>query len=361
MQPFCCRYKHHPFMNEQVKLTQFSKGGGCGCKIAPAVLQQILQTDNKGSFGNLLVGNESSDDAAVYQLDENTAMVSTTDFFMPIVDDAFDFGRIAAANAISDVYAMGGKPLMAIAILGWPVSKLSTSVAQQVLEGGRSICAEAGIPLAGGHTIDSLEPIFGLAVTGTVHPAQVKRNNAAQEGDVLFLTKPLGVGVLATAVKRGLLTADHYAVLLKQLTTLNKAGEALGKLENVHAMTDVTGFGLMGHLIEMAEGSGVSIELYYQALPKITGLQDYLKQATIPGATARNWASYGNKVQIDESIDSAEALNLLPDPQTNGGLLIAAKDADALQKIFTQHGLQDHLTPIGKCKGRTDVLISVLP
>ncbi|HYO22873.1 MAG TPA: selenide, water dikinase SelD, partial [Flavisolibacter sp.] len=202
-----------------VKLTQFSKGGGCGCKIAPSVLQQILTTENKPLFPQLLVGNESSDDAAVYRLDEHTAIVSTTDFFMPIVDDAFAFGRIAAANAISDIYAMGGKPLMAIAILGWPVSKLPPEVAQQVLDGGRSICAEAGIPLAGGHTIDSLEPIFGLAVTGTVHPAHVKKNSAAQEGDLLFLTKPLGVGVLSTAIKRGLLQGDHYTALLKQLTT----------------------------------------------------------------------------------------------------------------------------------------------
>ncbi|HVF97916.1 MAG TPA: selenide, water dikinase SelD [Flavisolibacter sp.] len=348
-------------MQEQIRLTQFSKGGGCGCKIAPSVLQQILKTESKPLFPQLLVGNESSDDAAIYQINNDTAIVSTTDFFMPIVDDAFAFGRIAAANAISDVYAMGGKPLMAIAILGWPASKLSPEVAQQVLDGGRSICAEAGIPLAGGHTIDSLEPIFGLAVTGTVHPAQVKKNNAAQEGDAIFLTKPLGVGVLSTAVKRGLLTAEHYSVLLKQLTTLNKAGEALGKVEDVHAMTDVTGFGLMGHLVEMAEGSNVSIELHYSALKKITGLQEYLKQATIPGATSRNWNSYGNKVQIGDGVDLAEALHLLPDPQTNGGLLVAAKNADVLRDVFAAHGLSSFLTPIGKCKGRTEKLITVLP
>src|SRR5829696_677688 len=289
-------------MQEPIKLTQFSKGGGCGCKIAPSVLQQMLTTENKPLFSQLLVGNESSDDAAVYQLDDDTAIVSTTDFFMPIVDDPFSFGRIAAANAISDVYAMGGKPLMAIAILGWPVNKLSPEVAQQVLDGGRSICADAGIPLAGGHTIDSLEPIFGLAVTGTVHPAHIKKNNAAQEGDLLFLTKPLGVGVLSTAIKRGLLQADHYAGLLRQLTTLNKVGEALGKLTGVHAMTDVTGFGLMGHLIEMAVGSNVSIELSYSALPKITGFEEYVKQGTIPGATSRNWSSYGSKVQITDGV-----------------------------------------------------------
>ncbi len=213
-------------MQEQIKLTQFSKGGGCGCKIAPSVLQQILTTENKASFASLLVGNESSDDAAVYKLNEVTAVISTTDFFVPIVDDAYDFGRIAAANAISDVYAMGGKPLMAVAILGWPIDKLSVEAAQKVLEGGRSICAEAGIPLAGGHTIDSADPIFGLAVTGIAHPSHIKQNNTAQEGDMLFLTKPVGVGVLSTALKRGLLEEEHYAGLLQQMTSLNMVGEA---------------------------------------------------------------------------------------------------------------------------------------
>jgi selenide,water dikinase len=346
-------------MEEKVRLTQFSKGGGCGCKIAPSVLQEILKTESKGSFPQLLVGNESSDDAAVYRLDENTAIVSTTDFFMPIVDDAFAFGQIASANAISDVYAMGGKPLMAIAILGWPAAKISPEVAQQVLDGGRSICAEAGIPLAGGHTIDSLEPIFGLAVTGTVHPSNVKKNNGAQEGDLLFLTKPLGVGVLSTAIKKGLLTDEHYTVLLKQLTTLNKAGEALGKLENVHAMTDVTGFGLMGHLIEMAEGSGLSVELNYSALPKITGLGAYLKQGIGPGATARNWSSYGSKVQFDENINTEEAHKLLPDPQTNGGLLVAAKDAEGLKDVFAAYGLNNFLEPIGRCIKQKQKLVYV--
>ncbi len=348
-------------MQQEIKLTQFSKGGGCGCKIAPSVLQQMLATQQTAPlFPALLVGNESSDDAAVYQINETTAIVSTTDFFMPIVDDPFAFGRIAAANAISDVYAMGGKPLMAIAILGWPVSKLSPEVAQQVLDGGRSICAEAGIPLAGGHTIDSLEPIFGLAVTGTVHSAQIKKNNGAQEGDLLFLTKPLGVGILATAIKRGLLAEEHYAILLKQLTTLNKAGEVLGSLKAVHAMTDVTGFGLMGHLIEMADGSGVSIELCYSDLPKITGLKTYLEHLTIPGATGRNWASYGDKVQIENGVDRAEALHVLPDPQTNGGLLIAAKDADSVKEVFEKFGLADHLVPIGRCMAREEKTVKVI-
>jgi selenide,water dikinase len=348
-------------MQERLKLTQFSKGGGCGCKIAPAVLQEILTTDNKISFDQLLVGNESSDDAAVYQLSDETAIISTTDFFVPIVDDAFDFGRIAAANAISDVYAMGGKPLMAIAILGWPVDKISTEEAKKVLEGGRSICAEAGIPLAGGHTIDTSEPIFGLAVTGTAHPSQIKKNNTAQEGDFLFLTKPIGVGILSTALKRGVLKDEHYTVLLQQMATLNKIGEKLGKIDAVRAMTDVTGFGLLGHLIEMAEGSNISIELNYSAIKKIEGVDEYLKQRTIPDATFRNWNSYSNKVHFGNGVDVMEAFNLLPDPQTNGGLLIAAKNAQALSNIFSVYGLNEYLQPIGTCQAKTEKIISVMP
>ena len=336
---------------EKIRLTQYSKGGGCGCKIAPSVLQQMLVTENKAPFAQLLVGNESSDDAAVYQLSDDTAVISTTDFFMPIVDDPASFGRIASANAISDVYAMGGKPLMAIAILGWPIAKLGPDVAQQVLEGSRAVCKEAGIPLAGGHTIDSSEPIFGLAVTGTVHPQHIKKNNGAKEGDALFLTKPLGVGALATAIKRGLLQEQHYITLLAQLTTLNSIGEKLGKISGVHAMTDVTGFGLLGHLIEMAEGSGISAELHYSAIQKISGFDDYLALKTIPGATARNLSSYGHKVHIEDSIDENEALHLLPDPQTNGGLLIAVSEdaVEEVKSVFRQHNLQAHITPIGRC------------
>ena len=348
-------------MQEQIKLTQFSKGGGCGCKIAPSVLQQILTTENKGSFASLLVGNESSDDAAVYQLNEETALISTTDFFVPIVDDAYDFGRIAAANAISDVYAMGGKPLMAVAILGWPVDKLSVDEAQKVLEGGRTICAEAGIPLAGGHTIDSAEPIFGLAVTGVAHPSHIKKNSAAKEGDVLFLTKPVGVGVLSTALKRGVLKEEHYSVLLQKMTGLNKAGEALGRLKSVHALTDVTGFGLLGHLIEMAEGSDVSIDLNYNAIQKIAGLQDYLSQRTIPDATFRNWNSYSSKVDFATGVDVMEAFNVLPDPQTNGGLLVATDDVEALKEIFLANDLTGYLLPIGKCVTKKGKVIYVQP
>jgi len=288
----------------EFRLTKFSHGGGCGCKIAPSVLSSILQSDtivpeNK----NLLVGNASNDDAAAYDLGNGTALISTTDFFMPIVDDAFSFGRIASANAISDVYAMGGKPILAIAILGWPIDKIPASVAQQVLEGARSICLEAGIPLAGGHSIDSPEPIFGLAVSGLVNIEHLKRNNTAKENDLLFITKPIGVGILATAQKREKISEAHLQQLLKQLGTLNKAGEALGKIAGVHAMTDVTGFGLLGHLTEMAEGSGLSAEIEYANIPILEAALEYQKQKIGPGATARNWNSYCSKVSIAGNIN----------------------------------------------------------
>ncbi len=343
-------------MAEQIKLTEYSKGGGCGCKIAPSVLQQMLKTQSSSFFDDLLVGNESSDDAAVYRVNDHTLIISTTDFFLPIVDNPFDFGRIAAANSISDIYAMGGKPLMAIAILGWPVDKLPPDVAQQVLEGGRAICKEAGIPLAGGHTIDSSDPIFGLAVTGVTSPENLKKNNTAKEGDLLFLTKPLGVGILATAIKRKVIKDEHYPALLKQLTTLNKAGEALGKISGVHAMTDVTGFGLLGHSVEMMEGSGLTAEINYAALQKVNGVEEYIAMNTIPGATARNWNSHSSKVEFAKSANVAQAFNLLPDPQTNGGLLISVgEDAvDQVKKIFEQHQLGNFAEPIGRCVARAE-------
>jgi selenide, water dikinase len=348
---------------ESIRLTQFSKGGGCGCKIAPSVLQEMLGSSSASSFTQLLVGNESADDAAVYQLNETTAIISTTDFFVPIVDDAFDFGHIAAANAISDVYAMGGKPLMAVAIFGWPVDKLPVEEAQKVLEGGKAVCAEAGIPLAGGHTIDTSEPVFGLAVTGEVALKQLKRNNTAQEGDVLLLTKPLGVGVLSTALKRGVLHEGHYASLLQQMTALNKVGQALAAVAGVHAMTDVTGFGLLGHLIEMAEGSGLSTTLQYSAIQKMEGLDEYLKQRTIPDATFRNWNSYSSKVQFEKGVNVMEAFNLLPDPQTNGGLLIAIAEEsmEEVKAIFEAHGLQDFLQPIGRMTKAGEKIVVVEP
>jgi selenide,water dikinase len=309
---------------QEFKLTQYSHGAGCGCKIAPQVLDSILQSnmaapDNK----NLIVGNSSKDDAAVYDLGNGSALISTTDFFMPIVDDGFSFGKIAGANAISDVYAMGGRPVLAIAILGWPIDKLPAEVAQRVIEGARSICAEAGIPLAGGHSIDNPEPIFGLAVNGLVPVEHIKQNSTAHEGDVLFLTKPLGIGILSTAQKRNVLKEEHLQVMLTQLMQLNKVGEQLGAIKSVHAMTDVTGFGLLGHLVEMCEGSGTSAELYYQQVPVLPAAKEYLTQRTIPGGSKRNWDSYGYKISFEVLPDQQEALDILPDPQTNGGLLIA--------------------------------------
>lgn len=348
-------------MQEEFKLTEYSKGGGCGCKIAPSVLQQIVHTENKFLFQSLLVGNDSNDDAAVYQINNETAIISTTDFFMPIVDDAFDFGRIAAANSISDIYAMGGTPMMAIAILGWPIDKLPVSEAQKVLEGARAICKEVNIPLAGGHTIDSNDPIFGLAVTGSVSLKHLKKNNTAQAGDVLFLTKPIGVGIVSTSVKRKLIKQEHYKNLVQQLTTVNKIGEALGRIEGIHAMTDVTGFGLLGHLTEMMEGSRLSAELSYSAIKRVSGVEEYIKLKTIPGATARNWNSYSNKIEIGNGIDEAEARLLLPDPQTNGGLLIAIdeKAVDEVKEIFKTNDLASFLEPIGRCVDKTDKVILV--
>jgi len=344
------------------RLTQYSHGAGCGCKIAPKVLDEILKTnistpDNK----NLLVGNSSKDDAAVYDLENGMALISTTDFFMPIVDDAFDFGRIAAANSISDVYAMGGKPLLAIAVLGWPVEKLPVELAQKIIDGGRTICNEAGIPLAGGHSIDSPEPIFGLAVTGIVNKEDLKKNNTAEEGDLIFLTKPLGVGILSTAQKRGLLKEEHLQMMIGQMTTLNKIGEALGKIKRVTAMTDVTGFGLFGHLIEMAEGSGLSAEIYYDKIPVADGVKDYISQRIFPDATTRNWSSYSDKIKFEKGVNVMEAFTLLPDPQTNGGLLISVKEnaRDEVIGLFKKVGLEKFIEPIGKFISKGEKMIEV--
>ena len=345
-------------MNEPIQLTQYSHGAGCGCKIAPKVLDEILKSnlslpDNE----KLLVGNSSKDDAAVYDIGNGMALISTTDFFMPIVNDAFDFGRIAAANSISDVYAMGGKPLMAIAILGWPVSKLPVETAQQIINGGKFVCKEAGIPLAGGHSIDSPEPIFGLAVTGIVPIENLKRNNTAREGDTLFITKPLGVGILSTAQKRGQLKEEHRQPMIDQMTTLNKQGEALGKIKGVSAITDVTGFGLLGHLIEMADGSGLTAELFYNDIPVADGVRDYIAQRIFPDATTRNWSSYNEKVKFEKAtpdkpgVNVMEAFTLLPDPQTNGGLLISVCD-DAIEAVKSILG--DHIKPIGKMIAREE-------
>jgi selenide,water dikinase len=347
---------------EVIKLTKYSHGAGCGCKIAPAVLQEILKTNTPQLFNDkLLVGNSSNDDAAAYDLGNGTALIATTDFFMPIVDDPFDFGRIAAANAISDVYAMGGRPIMAIAILGWPVNTLPAAVAQQVLEGARAICAEVGIPLAGGHSIDTTEPVFGLAVNGLCDIKNLKKNNTAKEGDLLFLTKPLGVGILSTAQKRGLLSNEHQVLLTKQLSTLNRIGEALGKITGVTAMTDVTGFGLGGHLVEIAEGSELSADLYYSKLQLIEGAKEYLAQKAIPDGTYRNWNGYGSKIGFDTGVDVMEAFSLLPDPQTNGGLLIAVDPGAEVEvvRLLEQSGLHQFAVPVGKMVAKGEKVINV--
>ena len=343
-------------------LTKYSHGGGCGCKIAPAVLDEILKSSlTTPEYNKLLVGNASKDDAAAYDLGDGTALISTTDFFMPIVNDPYDFGRIASANAISDVYAMGGKPILAIAILGWPVNTIPVAVAQRVLDGARAICAEAGIPLAGGHSIDTTEPVFGLAVNGLCKVAQLKRNNTAQAGDFLFLTKPIGVGIMATAEKRGALTPEHHDLLVAQLTKLNKAGEVLGRMAGVRAMTDVTGFGLAGHLIEMAEGSGVTAVINYSKVQKVTGVADYIALNIGPDATTRNWSGYGNKIAFGEGVDVMNAFKLLPDPQTNGGLLVAVAPADVVrvQSIFHQLGLGKFAEPIGVLVAKQDKVVVV--
>lgn len=308
------------------------------------------------------MGNSSKDDAAVYDLGNGTALISSTDFFMPIVDDAFDFGRIASANAISDIYAMGGKPILAIALLGWPVDKLPAVLAKDVLEGARDICARAGIAIAGGHTIDSAEPFFGLAVNGLVNIDHLKKNDTAKEGDVLFLTKPLGAGILSTAQKRNVLKEEDLKVLTDQLTALNSIGEIFGKIKGVSAMTDVTGFGLAGHLIEMAEGSGLSAELNYSQLCIPENVKEYLKQRIVPDATYRNWNSYSKKISFAKEVNVMEAFSILPDPQTNGGLLIAVdrNAVEEVQEILRKHELQNFTAPIGKLLPKDEKVIHVI-
>lgn len=339
-------------MSEKIRLTQYSHGAGCGCKLSPAVLDRILAGREAAPHGErLLVGNSSRDDAAAYDLGDGQVILSTTDFFMPIVDDPFDFGRIASANAISDVYAMGGRPLMAIAILGWPIDKLSPEVAGLVLDGARAICAEAGCALAGGHSIDSPEPIFGLAVTGQVPRAQLKRNDTGKAGDLLFLTKPVGVGILTTAEKRSKLKPEHEGLAAASMTRLNSVGALLSKLEGVHAMTDVTGFGLLGHLSELATGSGLRAIVSLEDVPRLADLDAYLDAGCIPGGTGRNWESYGHKVgQIS---DRARAL--LCDPQTSGGLLIsvAPEALDAVREVLVSSDLGAFTKPLGRLEALT--------
>ena len=312
------------------RLTQFSHGGGCGCKIAPGVLSELLAATPMRSLPkDLLVGTESSDDAAVYRLNDTQALVATTDFFTPIVDDPYDFGRIAATNALSDIYAMGGTPIMALAIVGMPLDKLPLEVIQKILAGGESVCALAGIPIAGGHSIDVLEPIYGLVGLGLVHPDRVKRNDSAREGDVLILGKPLGVGILSAALKKGALSAAGYAQMIAATTQLNTPGTALGALPGVHAMTDVTGFGLAGHLLEICRGSGLGASVRFADLPVIDEARHWAQQGTVTGASARNLTGYGSEIRLPEGAPAWQRA-LITDPQTSGGLLVACSaDSEA--------------------------------
>ncbi|MCG9878985.1 MAG: selenide, water dikinase SelD [Bacteroidia bacterium] len=340
-----------------IKLTQYASKAGCGCKIAPADLEKILSQKEVHSFKNLLVGNQDNDDAAVWDIGNDMAVVNTVDFFMPIVNDAYDFGRIAAANAISDVYAMGAKPLFANAILGWPIDILPIEMAQEVLKGAREICAKAGIPLAGGHSIDSKEPLFGLSVTGSVRTECLKRNNTPKEGDYLFLSKALGTGIMGTAIKRELADTTHANLSIESMCKLNDLGMLLGDLSEVNALTDVTGFGLIGHLLEMC-GKDFSADLYWNKVPYFEFLDTYLQQNIIPDNTYKNWNAWENKV---EGISDMKPFQVLNDPQTSGGLLISVSEEgiEKVQNLFKEQQIA-WLEPIGRIKLRAEKLISVL-
>lgn len=330
----------------QIKLTEFSHGGGCGCKIAPSLLRDLL-TKSPGFFPDLLVGRDTSDDAAVYRLNDEQAIVATTDFFMPIVDDASDFGRIAATNAISDIYAMGARPLLALAIVGMPVGKLPIEIVRDILSGGESVCSAAGIPVAGGHSIDSPEPIYGLAVVGLAHPDRIKRNDRAKSGDALILGKPLGVGILSAALKKGRLTAEGYRKMLESTTQLNLPGVQFAEMPEVHAMTDVTGFGLLGHLLEICRGSGLGASIDFEQVPVFAEAREHCMAGMAPGAVERNWMSYAREVEIDPDVQEWQR-KLLCDPQTSGGLLVScdpAREAEVLE-IFRLSGFS-HAAKIG--------------
>ena len=345
-----------PLENISVRLTQYSHGAGCGCKISPKVLNSIL-AECKTEFPDpfLLVGNSTLDDAAVYDIGNNQVIISTTDFFMPIVDDPYDFGGIASVNAISDIFAMGGTPLMAVAILCWPVNKLSAEIAGQVIEGAKQACARAGIAIAGGHSIDGPEPIFGLAVTGIAPKDQIRLNSSATEGCELFLTKPLGIGILSTAQKQGILKEEDRQIARNLMLTINTIGKEFGKLEQVKAMTDVTGFGLLGHLVEMCEGSGLSAEIYSSQVPTIDNISFYMENKTFPGGTFRNFDSYGHKV----SPMNDNQKHLFCDPQTSGGLLVAVtpKGKATFLETAAQYGLE--LVPFGVMKSRGKYVVEI--
>lgn len=334
----------------EIRLTQFAHGAGCGCKIAPMVLDEILEGNKSAFFPNLLVGNDKRDDAAVLLLNTDDALISTTDFFTPIVDDAYLFGKIAAANALSDVYAMGGRPTLALAILGWPVEKLPASLANQVIKGAIEVCREAGIPLAGGHSIDAVEPFFGLSVNGIVKQQHLKRNDSPNEGDYLFITKPIGIGILTTAAKRDVLLQEDEVSLHKVITKLNSLGAALGQFESVTAMTDVTGFGLAGHLLEMLGENELSAEIYADKIPLLPNLEYYMNKFIVPDATYRNWKAYHEQIEINPSVNGTHMFHILPDPQTNGGLMFTVKP-EALQEMIDylkSNNLEDFSAPIGR-------------
>ncbi len=329
----------------QIKLTEFSHGGGCGCKIAPAILSDLL-SKSQAFYPDLLVGRENSDDAAVYRINDHQAIVATTDFFMPIVDDAHDFGRIAATNAISDIYAMGAKPLFALAVVGMPIGKLPVETMKEILKGGESVCVDAGIPVAGGHSIDSPEPIYGLAVIGIVHPEKIKRNDRAMAGDVLILGKPLGIGVLSAALKKGKLSEDGYKEMLRSTTQLNSPGMMLAGMEGVHALTDVTGFGLLGHLLEICRGSNLGAMLDFDSIPAFDEAVAHCRAGIYPGAAERNWTSYG----MDVMLELPEwKRRLLCDPQTSGGLLVACKpqSEEEVLDLFRHEGFL-HAARVGQ-------------
>ena len=330
------------------RLTSLSHGGGCGCKIAPGVLREILRSTTAMPLPpELLVGIETADDAAVYKLNDSQALVATTDFFMPIVDDPFEFGRIAATNAISDVYAMGAQPIMALALVGMPVNVLPLSVIGQILDGGQSVCRAAGIPIAGGHTIDSVEPIYGLVALGLAHPDHIKRNADAQVGDVLVLGKPIGVGILSAALKKEMLPDEGYQAMIRNTTQLNTAGPDLAKLKGVHALTDITGFGLAGHLLEMARGAKCTVRLNWPQVPLLPGVKELASQGCVTGASGRNWQGYGNEVSVPSHFSGLDQ-NLLTDPQTSGGLLVACdrNSVEEVLAIFKQHGFE-HAAVVG--------------
>ncbi len=345
-------------IEEKLRLTQYSHGSGCGCKIEPAVLEKILNGSGlQKEFSSLIAGYETKDDAAVWDLGKDNYLLSTTDFFTPIVDDPFDFGRISAANALSDIYAMGGKPAFALAILGFPVSKLPVEVAQKIIAGAKSICDQAEIPIAGGHSIDIPEPVFGLVVNGFVEKKYLKKNNTAKEGDILFLTKPLGTGIMASAMKREKISEKDISAAVEIMTRLNSIGEKLAMIEGLNAMTDVTGFGLLGHLIEMCEGSGLSAILDYQSIPTIEGIEKYTDQFIFPDNTYRNWNAYEKKVS---GINGPSFITLC-DPQTSGGLLIAVDEKKKAEVIdlLEAEGLEEFTKPVGIFTAKKDVVVKV--